>query len=108
MTNPISQYARLLPAETPVRTPGKVDKNIAAPDGAGSAAMDRPSSVGGTARPGPDVLDLSNITQRTMNEPEFDRAKVDAIKEALKQGQYPLDPRRIAESFVAVERMIRE
>ena len=40
-------------------------------------------------------------------EPEFDRAKVDAIKQALQNGQYPLDSRRIAENFVAIERMIK-
>ena len=43
-----------------------------------------------------------------MAEPDFDRAKVEAIKQAIAQGQYPLDPKRIAESFVAIERMIRD
>ncbi|MGA0992004.1 MAG: flagellar biosynthesis anti-sigma factor FlgM [Burkholderiaceae bacterium] len=33
---------------------------------------------------------------------------MDAIKQALQDGSYPLDPRRIAESFVAIERMIGE
>ena len=31
----------------------------------------------------------------------------DAIKQALRDGQYPLDSRRIAENFVAIERMIK-
>jgi anti-sigma28 factor (negative regulator of flagellin synthesis) len=34
--------------------------------------------------------------------------KVDAIKQAIQDGQYPLNPRRIAESFYAIEQMIRE
>jgi negative regulator of flagellin synthesis FlgM len=42
-----------------------------------------------------------------MQEPEFDRAKVDAIKTAIQQGQYPLDSRRIAENFLAIEKMIK-
>jgi negative regulator of flagellin synthesis FlgM len=42
-----------------------------------------------------------------MSEPGFDRAKVDAIRAAIQQGQYPLDSRRIAESFVALEKMIK-
>ncbi len=58
------------------------------------------------ARPGPDVLSLSNVAQKAMNEPEFDRVKVESIKKAIQEGQYPLDARRIAESFVAIERMI--
>ena len=36
----------------------------------------------------------------------FDRSKVEAIKLALRDGNYPLDSRRIAESFVAIERLI--
>jgi negative regulator of flagellin synthesis FlgM len=42
------------------------------------------------------------------DEPDFDRAKVEAIKQAIHNGQYPLNPRRIAESFVAIEQMIRD
>jgi anti-sigma28 factor (negative regulator of flagellin synthesis) len=43
-----------------------------------------------------------------MAEPDFDRVKVDAIKQALKDGNYPLNPRLIAESFHAIEHMISE
>jgi len=43
-----------------------------------------------------------------MAEPDFDKAKVDSIKQALLDGQYPLNPRLIAESFYAIEQMIRE
>ena len=41
MTNPISQYGRMLPADTPVRASSKVDKNSAAQAGGnvGSAAV---------------------------------------------------------------------
>ena len=53
-------------------------------------------------------MSLSNVTQKAMAEPDFDRAKVESIKQAIAEGQYPLDPRRIAESFLALERMIRE
>jgi negative regulator of flagellin synthesis FlgM len=60
------------------------------------------------AAPGADTVNLSKISQRIKDAPDFDRAKVEAIKQAISQGQYPLDPKRIAESFLAVERMIRE
>jgi negative regulator of flagellin synthesis FlgM len=51
---------------------------------------------------------LSNVAARAMAEPDFDRVKVESIKEAIHNGQYPLNPRKIAESFHAIEQMIRE
>ena len=41
-----------------------------------------------------------------MAEPDFDRVKVESIKQAIQDGQYQINPRKIAESFLAVERMI--
>jgi negative regulator of flagellin synthesis FlgM len=55
-----------------------------------------------------DSVNLSNVTQRAKDAPDFDRVKVDAIKQALKDGNYPLNPRLIAESFHAIEQMISE
>ena len=57
---------------------------------------------------GADVVGSEELKARIKQEPEFDRAKVDAIREAIKNGQYPLDPRRIAESFVAIEQLISD
>lgn len=48
----------------------------------------------------------SDVAKQAMSSEPFDQAKVDAIKQAIQDGQYPLDSRRIAESFLAVERMI--
>ena len=53
-----------------------------------------------------DEVVLSNITKRAQDEPAFDRAKIDAIKQAIQDGNYPMNSRRIAESFVAIEKMI--
>ena len=39
-------------------------------------------------------------------ERNFARKKVDSICQAIRYGQYPLDPRRIAERFLAIEQMI--
>jgi negative regulator of flagellin synthesis FlgM len=60
------------------------------------------------AAAGSDAVQLSNITARAMGEPDFDRVKVESIKKAIQDGQYPLNPRRIAESFQALEQMISE
>jgi flagellar biosynthesis anti-sigma factor FlgM len=61
-----------------------------------AAAQDAPS------------VGFAEVQQRLKQEPEFDRAKVDAIKHAIENGQYPLNPRRIAESFVALEQLISD
>jgi len=56
---------------------------------------------------GNDSVNLSNVKDRIDAQPDFDRAKVDAIKAALQQGSYPVNPRRIAENFVSLEKMIQ-
>lgn len=58
------------------------------------------------AAPRGDELMLSDIAKKAMAEPAFDRNKVEAIKQALKEGNYPLNSRRIAESFVSMEKLI--
>ena len=59
------------------------------------------------AREAPSV-GFTEVQKRLKEEPDFDRAKVEAIKEAIQNGQYPLNPRRIAESFVALEQLISD
>ncbi|GEM_PF-104460 len=56
---------------------------------------------------GADEVVLTNVLQRAKDAPGFDKVKVESIKQAIHDGQYPLDPRRIAESFHALENMIR-
>jgi negative regulator of flagellin synthesis FlgM len=111
MTDAISQYGRQGQLDNSVRH--AMDSKVAAEARAGvdanspgqlALAADNKPSV---AKPGPDMLILSDVAKKAMAEPSFDRAKVDSIKKAIQNGQYPLDPRRIAESFVAIEQMIR-
>jgi negative regulator of flagellin synthesis FlgM len=72
------------------------------------AADAAPEGLTKVLAPQSDEVKLSAVAQKAMQEPEFDRAKVEAIKLAIQQGQYPLDTRRIAENFVAIEKMIKE
>ena len=53
-----------------------------------------------------DRVELSGVQERAMASPDFDSEKVERIKQAIREGNYPLDSRRIAESFLALERMI--
>ena len=62
--------------------------------------MEKASSAGA------DQVSLSNVAKKVMAQPDFDRSKVESIKQAIKDGNYPVNPRRIAENFVALEKMI--
>jgi negative regulator of flagellin synthesis FlgM len=105
MTDAISQYGRQAQSDPTVRNAlEKIEKKSASTDS--KAAPEQAQAPKAPVRPGPDTLSLSNVAQKAMNEPEFDRVKVDSIKKAIQEGQYPLDAKRIAESFVAIEKMI--
>ena len=97
MTDPISHFSRMAQMDANVRQATKAEKRSSAAAEEANAAPARQD----------DEVQLSDVAKQVMREPEFDRAKVEAIKTAIAQGQYPLDSRRIAESFVALERMIK-
>jgi negative regulator of flagellin synthesis FlgM len=100
MTDPISSYRRAAQLDSSNRqVAAKVKERTAdaAPEGLSKALA-----------PQTDEVKLSAVAQKAAHEPQFDRAKVEAIKTAIQQGQYPMDSRRIAESFMAIEKMISE
>lgn len=98
MTDPISSFRRVAQMDSASRQ-------------ATARASERPSDasaeLSAPAGVQKDELRLSEVAKKALQEPEFDRAKVDAIKQAIQQGQYAMDSRRIAENFVAIEKMIK-
>ena len=50
-----------------------------------------------------DEVVLSNITQKAMAEPAFDQNKVKEIKEAIRDGKYPINANEIAKRFMDFE-----
>lgn len=100
MTDPISAYNRLAP---------KPAANSPSGDAVQRRSQEKPgSSAAHTSAPvRQDEVVLSGLERQAMASETFDSAKVAAIKEALQNGQYPLDSRRIAESFYAMERLIQ-
>ena len=108
MTDAISQYGRQTLSDSTVRSSADKARKASSSQSASTLGASEGSERSAPASRGEDTVSLSNIAQKAMAEPDFDRAKVEAIKQAISQGQYPLDSRRIAESFVAIERMIRE
>jgi negative regulator of flagellin synthesis FlgM len=101
MSDPISNYGRMTQSNAAARSAiEKVD-----PKGT-SAASAKEESAPAKVSPGADKISLSNVAQKVMAQPEFDRAKVESIKQAIKDGNYPVNPRRIAERLVALEKLI--
>lgn len=99
MTDPINSYARRVQSDPTLRAAiGQVGRQ-----NADAASRTPPEQA---VRPATDEVTLTNVAQRAMAQPDFDRAKVDAIKAALREGTYPLDSRKIAENFVALERLV--
>jgi len=113
MTDAISQYAQLAQSERYARKAGDKAAEANAPSAAGTTVSASLASskavvaapVAGVQR-SDEALNMSKVIERAKQEPDFDRAKVDAIREAIKNGQYPLNATRMAESFVAIEQLI--
>jgi negative regulator of flagellin synthesis FlgM len=105
MTDPINTYTR--PLGNSGTNGSRATSRQEGSKGASEAGARIAESMAGAPRPAQgEQLELSETARRTMADPSFDRAKVDAIKAALREGTYPLDSRKIAESFVALERLI--
>ena len=53
-----------------------------------------------------DQVELSDSVVRAIEDAKFDGAKVEALRLAIMEGNYPLDAKRIAENMLDLERMI--
>ena len=53
-----------------------------------------------------DQVELSDSVMRAIDDAKFDAAKVEALRLAIMEGNYPLDAKRIAENMLDLERMI--
>jgi len=96
MTDPISSFGRQFALDQAKTANSKAEKRPL-------ASADTVANQGAAKS---DSVELSLAAQLS-SEPVFDRQKVDQIKQAIEQGQYAVDPKRVAEQFMAIERMIR-
>ncbi len=103
MSDPVSNNARIASQAASRTALEKLDNKSKA---AKSAPSPEAKAAPAPAPQNAGTVNLSNVTQRAKDAPDFDRAKVEAIKTALREGSYPINPRRIAENFVALEKMI--
>ena len=104
MSDPISNYSRIALNDARTRSSASRPEALDGRSESGQGAVVGASSL---MTPMGDQLQLSDVALQAMKTDAFDRAKVDAIKSAIEKGDYPLDPRRIAESFYAIEQMIK-
>jgi len=96
MTDPISGVsAKALSAIKPEQ---KKDDELRSSD---VESQDAP-----VARQMSDEVQLSDETVVELRRAGFDEAKVAQIKQALADGNYPLDPKRIAEGFTEIEKLL--
>jgi negative regulator of flagellin synthesis FlgM len=105
MTNPISSYARISPGDLGARREAERAERQAVDAPVADTATDR-TGLRPAGMPMDDELMLSETARQATGSEAFDQAKVDAIKQAIQDGNYPLDSRRIAESFEALERLL--
>jgi negative regulator of flagellin synthesis FlgM len=106
MTDAISNYGRRAQSDASLRS--SIDKTDRKAGALAKALADVSISTPAPKAAVGDQVQLTNVASRAMAEPDFDRVKVESIKQAIQDGQYPLNPRKIAESFHAIEQMIRE
>lgn len=106
MTDAISNYSRIA-LNNDARTRSGAANRTESLDGRSESGQSVGVGASSLMAPAGDQLQLSDVALQAMKTDAFDQAKVDAIKTALKKGDYPLDPHRIAESFYAIERMIK-
>ena len=103
MTNPINPFNR--PAASPVNNDASKapSKSSTSTDNTGTAniAQDTVSLSKGSQQ----VIELQ---QRLNNTAEIDSAKVEAIKQEIAKGNYPLDPEKIAENMISLEQSLIE
>ena len=107
MSSPISAYLRQNQTDAVARK--AADQTKVEPGTGDAKSVDKTNAASKvSANLGDDVLQLSDVAQKAMDAPSFDRTRVDAIKQSIAENGYPVDPRRIAEQFVAIEKMIQD
>ena len=93
MSDPISNYGRMTQSSAVARS--AIEKVDPKGTSAASASEELTLSTLAKVTPGANKFSLSNVKQKVMAQLEFDRANDESIKQAIKDGNYPVKPRRI-------------
>ena len=81
-------------------------KDLRAEKASSPASDNKGTEAGAAADTQVDQIALSDSVVKAIEGSKFDAAKVEALRLAIMEGNYPLDAKRIAENMVDLERMI--
>ena len=98
MTNSISDVAG--------RTLTPIKPESAKVDGGRIQSNDSEKGASNIAQLDTDRVELSVEARSELDKAGFDAEKVDQIKQAIADGNYPIDAKRIAEGFSNIEKLL--
>jgi len=107
MTNSISPWDGANAAADALERKRAADRLSRSLKSADAGASEAPAKAA-SAAPVADELHLSEVALQASREPQFDRTKFEAIKQAVAKGEYVVDHRKAAEAFLNLEQLIKD
>ncbi|MDG2461200.1 MAG: flagellar biosynthesis anti-sigma factor FlgM [Luminiphilus sp.] len=98
----VTETMRSAVPESTVKKDVRSDKAVSSDQSTAKA----PQDVAPEATAPESAVALSESVTETIELAEFDAEKVEALRLAIMEGNYPLDAKRIAENMISLERMI--
>ena len=108
MTDAISNHSRVPTGNTTLRSVSDLSTSGSSSK-SGYSTNSAPTTPTATVpSAGADTVSLSNVSLQIAQQSGIDQGKVSSIKQAIQNGDYAIDPRRIAQGFTSLEKLIRE
>jgi len=109
MTDAISNHSRVPTGNTTLRSVSDLSTSgSSSKSGSSTNSAPTPTATASLPSAGADTVSLSNVSLQIAQQSGFDQGKVSSIKQAIQNGDYAIDPRRIAQGFTSLEKLIRE
>ena len=109
MTDAISNHSRVPTGNTTLRSVSDLSTSgSSSKSGSSTSSAPTPTPTASLPSAGADTVSLSNVSLQIAQQSGFDQGKVSSIKQAIQNGDYAIDPRRIAQGFTSLEKLIRE
>ena len=102
MNNPINPLSRT--TSNPVNTNASKASNKEQTESSSTSQATSEDTVSLSAQ----SQQVSGLQQELKNAPAIDRAKVESIKQEIANGNYPLDPEKIAKNLINLEQSLLE
>lgn len=102
MSNPIDNGPRISAGQV-----GSANRSQQTGKGVGSNVSSAARGVSG-ADAASESERLTLVRERIDSTPDMDMDRVEAIKQAIAEGRFPVDPKRIAAKFVELEGLLKD